>query len=136
MLGKRGESRVFFPWEKRRGVRSLFRGGRARQTLVLVGAVAGFLVLRQREIHAAEVRSTRTEIALATRAVAAWRADHERACPASLADLSSGGYLHRLPRDAWGGALRITCPGRRDPAGFDVSSDGPDGLPGGLDGVH
>lgn len=136
MLGKRGEPKVFFPWEKRRGVRSLFRGGRARQTLVVVGAVAAFLFLRHREIHAAEVRSTRTEISVAMKAVAAWRADHEHACPTSLAELVSGGYLHRVPRDAWGGALRVTCPGRRDPAGVDVSSDGPDGLPGGLDGVQ
>jgi general secretion pathway protein G len=136
MVGKRSEPRVFFPWEKRRGVRSFFGGGRARQTLLLVGVVAGFLFLRHRETHAAEVRSTRAEISVAVEAITAWRADHDRACPASLADLVSGGYLHRLPRDAWGRTLRVTCPGRRDPAGFDVSSDGPDGVPGGPDGVQ
>ena len=35
-----------------------------------------------------------------------------------------------------GGVLRVTCPGRRDLKGFEVSSDGPDGLPGGLDRVE
>jgi general secretion pathway protein G len=136
MVGKRGDPRVFFPWEKRRGMRSFFQGGRARQVLLVLGIVAGFLLLRRRETRASEVRSTRAEMSVATQAVTAWRADHDHACPASLADLVSGGYLHRLPRDAWGRTLRVTCPGRRDPAGFDVTSDGPDGVPGGLDGVQ
>jgi len=68
--------------------------------------------------------------------VAAWRADHDRACPASLSDLVPAGYLHRTPRDWWGHPLRLTCPGRRDPRGFDLSSDGPDGVPGGIDQVE
>ena len=38
--------------------------------------------------------------------------------------------------DAWGKPVRLLCPGRRDPAGFELSSDGPDGLPGGLDRVQ
>jgi general secretion pathway protein G len=135
MPGKR-EPRVFFPWEKRRGLRSLFGRARARQALLAVALVGGFLLLRHRERHAADVRATRAAISTATNAVYAWRADHDRACPAALADLVSGGYLHRVPRDAWGQPLRVTCPGRKDPAGFDVSSDGPDGEPGGRDRVE
>jgi general secretion pathway protein G len=135
-VGKGGEGRVFFPWERRRGLRSLFGRARARQVLLLVGAVALFLVLRAREQRAAEVRATRAEIGDASRAIAAWRADHDHACPTSLADLVTAGYLHQVPRDAWGHPLRVTCPGRRDPQGFDVSSDGPDGEPGGTDRVE
>jgi general secretion pathway protein G len=82
------------------------------------------------------VRATRAEIGDASRAIAAWQADHARTCPASLADLVTAGYLHQVPRDAWGHPLRVTCPGRRDPQGFDVSSDGPDGEPGGTDRVE
>ena len=78
---------VFFPWEKRRGVRSLFMRARARQLLLLACGVAAFVGLR-------------------------------------------------APRDAWGRPLRVTCPGRKDTRGFDVSSDGPDGEPGGLDRVE
>lgn len=136
MAIQRGEPTVFFPWERRRGVRTLFGRARARQALLLVGVVAAFLVLRDRERRAADVRATRAEITIASGAVAAWRADHDRSCPASLADLVSGGYLHQVPRDAWGHPLRITCPGRRDPRGVDVSSDGPDGEPMGLDRVE
>jgi general secretion pathway protein G len=114
----------------------VFRGARVRQVLLVVGVVVLFAFLRERELHAARVRATRSAITTAGRAVAAWRADHERPCPPSMSDLVSAGYLSELPRDAWGRALRVTCPGRKDPQGFDVSSDGPDGEPGGLDRVE
>jgi general secretion pathway protein G len=136
VTGQRNEPRVFFPWEKRRGVRALFGRGRVRQALVVVGAGAAFLLLHVREHRAAEVRATRAEITTAGKAVSAWRADHDRACPGSVADLVSGGYLHQGPRDAWGRPLRVSCPGRRDPLGFDVTSDGPDGEPSGPDRVE
>ena len=136
MPGKRDEPTVFFPWEKRRGVRSLFGRARARQALLVASAVGVFLLLYRMERHGADVRATRAEMDVAFKAVGAWRADHDRACPASLADLVSGGYLHQVPRDAWGHPLRVTCPGRKDTAGFDVSSDGPDGEPGGFDRVE
>jgi general secretion pathway protein G len=133
---RRNEPRVFFPWEKRRGLRSLVGRGRVRQALIVVAAASGFFMLHTRERHAADVRATRAEITTAGNAVSAWRADHDRACPASVADLVSGGYLHQAPRDAWGHPLRISCPGRRDPLGFDVTSDGPDGEPLGADRVE
>jgi general secretion pathway protein G len=132
----REQPKVFFPWERRRGLRTVFRGARVRQALLVVGAIAAFACLRQRELRASQVRATRAEITTAARSIAAWRADHERPCPASMNDLVSGGYLPELPLDAWGRALRVTCPGRKDPQGFDVSSDGPDGEAGGLDRVE
>jgi general secretion pathway protein G len=136
MATNRSEPRVFFPWEKRRGLRSLFGRARARQILLVAAGVAIFLGLRAREQRAASMRATRAEITIAINALAAWRADHDRACPASLNDLVAAGYLHAIPRDVWGRPLRVLCPGRRDPAGFDVSSDGPDGEPWGLDRVE
>ncbi|HEX3343445.1 MAG TPA: type II secretion system protein GspG [Polyangiaceae bacterium] len=136
MPANRNEPRVFFPWEKRRGLRSLFGRGRVRQGLVVVAAAAGFFFLHARERHEADVRATRAEITTAGNAVTAWRADHDRACPGSVAELVSGGYVRRAPRDAWGRVLRVTCPGRRDHLGFDVSSDGPDGDPWGADRVE
>jgi general secretion pathway protein G len=98
--------------------------------------VAAVALLGRRERHASDVRSTRATITMTMRAVQAWRADHDRGCPSSLADLVSAGYLHQVPRDAWGRPLRVVCPGRKDANGFDVSSDGPDGEPGGLDRVE
>jgi general secretion pathway protein G len=132
----RREPMVFFPWERRRGFRSLFMRSRARQVLAVVGSVAAFAVLARVEHRAAEERATRAEINDTIAAVDKWRADHESGCPASPLDLVVAGYLQETPRDAWGKPLRLLCPGRRDPAGFDVSSDGPDGEPGGLDRVE
>src|ERR1700690_684194 len=131
MPGKRDEPKVFFPWEQRRGLRALLGRTRARQALFAAGIVAAFVLLRQRERYAGNVRATRAAITATDGAIAAWRADHDRSCPSALAELVSGGYLHQAPPDAWGRPLPLTCPGRRDPRGFDVSSDGPDGQPGG-----
>jgi general secretion pathway protein G len=136
MSGKRDEPKVFFPWEKRRGLRAVLGRARARQALTWLFVVAGFALLRQRERHLGDVRATRATITVTDGAIAAWRADHERGCPGGLAELVSGGYLHQVPRDAWGRPLRVSCPGRRDSRGFEVSSDGPDGQPGGLDRVE
>jgi len=132
----RQQPTVFFPWERRRGLRSVFGGGRARQVLSLGLGAALLALLWHRERRASEIRATRATITAVYGAVANWRADHDRGCPASLADLVSSGYLAELPRDAWGKVLRVACPGRKDPRGFDVSSDGPDGEPAGLDRVE
>jgi general secretion pathway protein G len=132
----RRESKVFFPWERRRGLFGAL--GRARVRLVAAGIVGVALVLwiHSREERAAGVRATRAAIDSAYGAVAAYRADHAGACPKELAELVTGGYCRDVPIDAWGRTLRLTCPGRRDAAGFEISSDGPDGVPGGLDRVE
>src|SRR5258708_4382673 len=119
MAAKREQPRVFFPWEKRRGVRSLFARARAGQALLVVLGVAAFSGLRSHERRASQVRATRATISTAMSAIAAWRADHDRGCPESLSALVAGGYVYELPRDAWGRPLRVTCPGRTDPRGFD-----------------
>ncbi|HEY2517599.1 MAG TPA: type II secretion system protein GspG [Polyangiaceae bacterium] len=137
MLRRRAESRrVFFPWERKRGYLGFL--GRARARLV-VGALAVLIpviLVRQREERLASVRATRATIDVADRTVASYRADHAGACPRDLRELVSGGYARDVPVDAWGHALRLTCPGRRDPRGFEVMSDGPDGESGGLDRVE
>jgi general secretion pathway protein G len=127
---------VFFPWERKRGVLGALSRARVRQILAVVAAIAFIILLRRREEHAAAVRATRATITTAEHAVAMYRADHSGDCPKAFADVVGGGYTRRVPIDAWGRPLRLVCPGRKDPAGFDVSSDGPDGLPGGLDRVE
>ncbi len=129
-------SKVFFPWERRRGVFGIL--GRARVRLVVAGVVGlfAFVLIRSREERAAGVRATRATITTAHAAISAFRADHGSACPKELGDLVTGGYAAEIPIDAWGRPLRMTCPGRRDPRGFDLASDGPDGEPFGLDRVE
>jgi general secretion pathway protein G len=135
-VARQGQSRVFFPWERRRGLFGMLSRARARLIAIALCALAIILWIRAREERAAGIRATRASIALAYRVVGSYRADHNGACPKDLADLVSGGYVHDIPVDAWGRALRLTCPGRRDPSGFEISSDGPDGIPGGLDRVE
>lgn len=129
-------SRVFFPWERRRGLFGVL--GRARVRLVVAVLIGVLLILwiRAREERAAAVRATRATITSAHLAVSAFRADHAAACPKELKELVVGGYATEVPIDAWGRPLRLTCPGRRDPKGFDLASDGPDGAPYGLDRVE
>jgi general secretion pathway protein G len=133
-----GEKGVFFGWEKRRGlsrVRALGRA-RVRQVIALLVLLVLAIVVWRREERAAGVRATRAAIGSAERAVYAWRADHAGSCPAALSDLHAQGYVRDPLVDAWGRPLHLVCPGRKDPKGFDVFSDGPDGVYGGLDRVE
>jgi general secretion pathway protein G len=130
------EQTIFFPWE--RGGGFLRRTGLARaKPFVAAIAMALFvLLLGSRERRMAGLRSTRTTLDLVHAGLDAYRADHERRCPADLADLRKDGYLAVAPVDAWGRPLRLVCPGRKDPQGYDLLSDGPDGEIGGLDRVE
>ena len=136
MAARHRPSKVFFPWERRRGVFGIL--GRARVRLVVAGVLALLLIIwiRAREERAAGVRATRATITTAHDAVSAFRADHAGSCPKELGELLTGGYAAEVPIDAWGRQLRLACPGRRDPRGFDLASDGPDGVPFGLDRVE
>ncbi len=137
MLRRRTESRrVFFPWERKTGALGVLGRTRVGLVLAVLVVVVCVALVRSREERLASIRATRASIGLALRAVASYRADHSGGCPRDYVELVAGGYAHDLAVDAWGRPLRVTCPGRRDPKGFDVSSDGPDGLPGGLDRVE
>lgn len=133
---RRARKGVFFPWEKRAGLLGAIGRTRFRWVLLAVSVFGFLLFVRHREERAAAVRSTRATITTAGRAMSVYRASHGGACPKELGALVADGILRDVPVDAWGHPLRITCPGRLDPRGFDVSSDGPDGLPGGLDRVE
>ena len=129
-------SKVFFPWERRRGLFGFL--GRARARLVAAGIVVLVVLfwIRGREEKLAGIRATRATITTSYRAVSAYRADHGGTCPKELAELVTAGYVRDVPVDAWGRPLRLACPGRLDPKGFEISSDGPDGIAGGLDRVE
>jgi general secretion pathway protein G len=135
-MKRRARTRVFFPWERRAGVLGLLGrahwrviGGVSLAVLVVVG-------LRSHEARGASIRATRARITTMHRAVWSYRADHAGACPKDLTELVTGGYARAAFVDAWGRPLRLTCPSRRDPQGFDIMSDGPDGIEGGLDRVQ
>jgi general secretion pathway protein G len=109
-----------------------------RMGQLLLGAfIVSFCgVVLAREERAAAVRATRTRLALLDQALLAYRADHDRGCPKSIQELVTADYLKDIPLDAWGHPLQLRCPGRRDAAGYDIFSDGPDGVNGGFDRVE
>jgi general secretion pathway protein G len=127
---------VYFPWERRRGVFGVLGRARIRIVAAVVVGLVVVVCIRSREERSAGIRATRASITTMYRAVAAYRADHAGGCPKELTELVAGGYSRDVPLDAWGRPLRLTCPGRRDPQGFEIASDGPDGIPGGLDRVE
>jgi general secretion pathway protein G len=130
------EQTIFFPWERGGG---LFRKSgldRARPFAAGLLMVLLLLVLGARERRKTGIRATRATLGVVHVALSTYRADHERRCPPTLEQLKKEGYLAIDPVDAWGHPLRLTCPGRKDPGGYDLMSDGPDGEMGGLDRVE
>jgi general secretion pathway protein G len=130
------EQTIWFPWERGGGLLRRTGLARARPFMAAIAMGVFVLLLGARERRKTGVRATRAELAVVHAAVDAYRADHERRCPASLAALKTEAYLPTDALDAWGRPLRLTCPGRRDPEGYDLMSDGPDGEVGGLDRVE
>jgi general secretion pathway protein G len=130
------ERRIWFPWERRGGLRSLLMLGRVGPVLAVLGVLGFIIVLGVRERHSAGVRQTRATMIGVRRAIDAYRADNDGACPAGLDKLAAYGNFKETPTDAWGHALRFTCPAHREGEAYQLSSDGPDGEPGGLDRVE
>lgn len=136
MKRKPRERTILFPWERTGSLVRRLGLGRARPVIFALGLIGVFVLFGARERHAIGVRSTRATLGVVRTAVDAYRADHDRGCPASLADLKSGGYLSFEPVDAWGRPLRLLCPGFTHPKSYDLMSDGPDGVFGGLDRIE
>jgi general secretion pathway protein G len=129
------EQTIFFPWERGGGFFRR-RGSRVGPIAAAAGMITLLLVLGARERRQVGIRSTRATISLVASAVDAYRADHERKCPPTLEGLKVDNYLAVDPLDAWGRQIRLVCPGRRDPQGYELMSDGPDREMGGLDRVE
>ena len=155
------EQTIFFPWERGGGLFRRSGISRARPFAAAIAAIAFLLLVGARERRHAGIRSTRATLGVVAQAVDAYRADHEWRCPPALEVLNKDGYLGPPPTDAWGHPFRLTCPSRRswlgpqtpdqaagqgpqtpqatarrDPGGYDLMSDGPDGEMGGLDRVE
>ena len=132
----RGEPRIFFPWETRGGVVRRLGLDRARPFLLGLFALGFVVVIGVREHRITGERQTRAILGVVGDAVDRWMAEHEGTCPANLAQVAEWANLKQAPRDAWGRPLRLSCPGRREGSRYELSSDGADGQPGGLDRIE
>ena len=99
--------------------------------------IAALYLLYAREKHKTDVRVTRTSMQQVRLALDAFRGESGGACPkGGLDELVSSGYLKARLRDAWDRPFRLVCPSRTPDKAYDLSSDGPDGEPWGLDRVE
>jgi len=135
---------VLFPWEDRAGIRRFLTFGRVGPALSvgLCVLIAASVLGRERE--AAGERRTRVTIERLRGKVERYLLEHDGACPAAL-----GEVLGEMPAtddakkarqsallDGWGRPVRLLCPVEERASGFLLMSDGPDGLPGGLDRIE
>jgi general secretion pathway protein G len=135
-MARRNNKRIFFPWEKRGGFIRRLGLQHARPfiwglvTLMLLAA----MVVRER--RATGVRKTRTVMADVRNALDRYLAEHDGRCPSKFSELERIAHFKGIPRDAWGGPLRVVCPSPRGDLPYRLSSSGPDGIPGGLDRIE
>jgi len=133
---KTGAQGIYLPWERRGGITRRLGLARLRPFFLALVALSVLVLLGIRERQRTGERSTRAALLVVRRALDAYRADHDGRCPKQLDELETARYLTDLPDDAWGRPLRLVCPSRREGVAYDLSSDGPDGEPGGLDRIE
>jgi len=133
---KTGAQGIYLPWERRGGISRRLGLARLRPFFLALVALSVLVLLGIRERQRTGERSTRAALLVVRRALDAYRADHDGRCPKQLDELETARYLTDLPDDAWGRPLRLVCPSRREGVAYDLSSDGPDGEPGGLDRIE
>jgi general secretion pathway protein G len=128
--------RIFFPWEVRGGLRRTLGLGRLRPFLVvtLLALFIAWIVVRERQ--KAGIRQTRATLLDLRSAIEAYMAAHDGACPPDLAAITDHRRGSRPPLDAWGRPFRLICPSHEPDLTYELMSDGPDGLPGGLDRIQ
>lgn len=131
MARGRRKERVALPWERRGGPWRTAVSQTRWQALLGLLVVALLLFAFGRYVrHQVRVRNTEAAIARVKQAIDHFRTDVGR-CPRSEAELlhpplPHKHYLDAMPRDGWGQALAIRCPGFfEDDA--DVISAGPSG---------
>jgi general secretion pathway protein G len=133
---KTSAASIYLPWERRRGIARTLGLGRMRPFFLALVVLSILVLVGVRERRRTGERSTRASLLVVRRALDVYRADHDGKCPRQLEELEAARYLRDLPDDAWGHPLRLVCPSRREGLAYDLSSDGPDGEPGGLDRIE
>jgi general secretion pathway protein G len=133
---KTGAQGIYLPWERRGGITRRLGLARLRPFFLALVVLSILVLLGIRERQRTGERSTRAALLVVRRALDAYRADHDGRCPKQLDELETARYLTDLPDDAWGRPLKLVCPSRREGVAYDLSSDGPDGEPGGLDRIE
>jgi len=101
--------------------------------MILAMSVVG---IATRERSQAGLRQTRASLQQTSRAIESYMAEHDGGCPPSIQDIAPYAKQKQVVRDAWGQLPRLVCPSQRNEIGYEVVSDGPDRIAGGLDRVE
>jgi hypothetical protein len=117
-------------------MRRWIRFGHLRPILAISFIGMAVVAIAARERNQAGLRETRASLEDTRRAVEAFMAEHDGGCPGALQDIAAYMKRKQVLRDAWGQLPRLTCPSRHTEVGYEVVSDGPDRIPGGLDRVE
>jgi general secretion pathway protein G len=89
-----------------------------------------------RERQATGERRTLAALAQVRPLVERYLLENDGKCPLLLKDVLAKTKISELPQDGWGQPLRLVCPSERAEVDYILMSDGPDGLPGGLDRIE
>lgn len=127
---------AFFPWERRGKKARFFVLGRVGPVVLFVFLLSFVFWVGARERDASGERQTRIQLTSLRAAVQRYLADHEGRCPESLEQVLPYLKKEQVPRDAWGRPFRFLCPSHTPGRPFLLMSDGPDGVPGGLDRIE
>lgn len=129
-------ARIFFPWESQGGLRRFFKITQVGPGLLALFVLAFVWVAAGRERYASGERQTVLALGEVKRAAVRYVVDRDGRCPDSLELLTP--YLSgpEPPRDGWGRPIRIVCQPTVSDQDYIIMSDGPDGLPGGLDRIE
>lgn len=130
------EKRIFFPWEQRGSLVRRLGLRRARPFAWATVAVVLVTAIGLREREASGLRRTRAIMGDVKVAINHYLAANEGRCPRRFEELERFGHWKGVPRDAWGNPLRLVCPAPRGGLPYQLSSDGADGIFGGLDRVE
>lgn len=130
------ERRIFFPWEGRGTIRRFLALGRVGPVLLLGSALLLVFWIAQREREAAGRRVSMVALTALQQPVERYLLERDGKCPTKLLDVLPYASFPELPVDGWGRPLRLVCPSEREGVDYILMSDGPDGLPGGLDRIE
>jgi general secretion pathway protein G len=133
---RQSHQRILFPWDVRVGALRWLLLGRFRLLLTVGGVLLFVTFIAVRERDKSGTRQTRAAILDVRRAVDAYMAEHEGVCPPNLESVAPFMKGKGERRDAWQRPLRLFCPARQLGLAYELTSDGPDGVPGGLDRIE
>ena len=117
-------------------MRRWIRFGHLRPILAFAALLASVLAIAARERNQSGLRQTRASLQHTRRAVESFMAEHDGGCPATLQEVAPYTKRKQVLHDAWGQLPRFKCPSKRTELGYEIVSDGPDRIPGGLDRVE